>query len=134
MHFTISLYKKQVNFKGLWYKDFKKKKIRETFDFENNGLKALFNIHEDILYGEEKKLNDIRHALTHRSLKIKLYPKEDENDAMTEEELLEAVIKISKIVRNAIIYLLYFVDTIESEKQTDNSMVLFASEIPNDLK
>ena len=84
--------------------------------------------------GEEKKLNEIRNALTHRSLKIKFYPKEDENDEMTEKELYEAVIRISKIVRNAIIYLLYFVDIIESEKQTDDSVVLFATEIPNDLK
>lgn len=133
-YLDLNIDKNQVNFKNVWYKNFKKKKIRDDLDFDNNGLKALFNIHEDILYGEEKKLYDIRNALTHRSLKIKFYPKEDENDAMTEKELFEAVIKISKLVRNAIIYLLYFVDYIESKKQTDNSIKLFVTEVPDDLK
>ena len=78
-------------------------------DLNNNGLKALFDIHEDILYGDEKKLNKIRNTLTHRVLKIKLFSVDEEKDTLTEEELFNRTVDLAKIVRNAIIYLMAMV-------------------------
>lgn len=124
----------QIDFKKFWYVDFEEKDLRKELDFNNNGLKALFDIHEDILYGDEKKLNKIRNTLTHRVLKIKLFSVDEEKDALTEEELFNRTIDLAKIVRNAIIYLMAMVDIEESKKDDSDSVPMFAYEVPNDLK
>lgn len=133
-YFELGIEPWQIDFKKFWYVNFKEKVLREELDFDNNGLKALFDIHEDILYGDEKKLNKIRNTLTHRVLKIKLFSLDEEKDALTEEELFNRTIDLAKIVRNAIIYLMAMVDIEESKKDDSNSVPMFAYEVPNDLK
>lgn len=133
-YFELGIEPWQIDFKKFWYVNFKEKVLREELDFDNNGLKALFDIHEDILYGDEKKLNKIRNTLTHRVLKIKLFSFDEEKDALTEEELFNRTIDLAKIVRNAIIYLMAMVDIEESKKDDSNSVPMFAYEVPNDLK
>lgn len=133
-YFELVIEPWQIDFKKFWYVNFKEKVLREELDFDNNGLKALFDIHEDILYGDEKKLNKIRNTLTHRVLKIKLFSFDEEKDALTEEELFNRTIDLAKIVRNAIIYLMAMVDIEESKKDDSNSVPMFAYEVPNDLK
>lgn len=126
----LGINQKQIDFKRIWYT---KKHLREDLDFNNKGLKALFDIHEDILHGDEKRFSDIRNALTHRVLKIKLVS-DDEKEIMTEEELYNATIDLAKLVRNGIIYLMAMVDIEESKKDHLNSFPMFAKEIPNELK
>lgn len=133
-YFELGIEPWQIDFKKFWYVNFKKRNLREELDFNNNGLKALFDIHEDILYGDEKKLNKIRNTLTHRVLKIKLFSVDDEKDALTEDELFNRTVDLAKIVRNAIIYLMAMVDIEESKKDDSDSVPMFAYEVPNDLK
>lgn len=132
-YYDLGIDQRQIDFKKLWYSDFKKKCSREDLNLNNNGLKALFDIHEDILYGDEKKFSDIRNALTHRVLQIK-FLSDDEKDVMTEEELYNTTIELAKLVRNGIIYLMTMIDIEESKKDHSNSFPMFAKEIPNDLK
>ena len=132
-YYELGIDKRQIDFKRMWYTNFKKKCLREDLDFNNAGLKALFDIHEDILYGDEKKFSNIRNALTHRILKIKLVST-DEKEVMTEEELFNETIDLAKLVRNGIIYLMAMVDIEESKKDHVNSFPMFAKEIPNELK
>lgn len=132
-YFDLGVEPWKIDFKKFWYNNFKKKILRKELDFNNNGLKALFDIHEDILYGDEKKLNKIRNTITHRVLKIKLFSV-DEEDTLTEEELFNRTIDLAKIVRNAIIYLMAMIDIEESKKDGSNSVPMFAYEVPNDVK
>lgn len=133
-YFDLGIEPWQIDFKKFWYDDFKKKILREELDLNNNGLKALFDIHGDILYGDEKKLNKIRNTLTHRVLKIKLFSVDEEKDTLTEEELFNRTVDLAKIVRNAIIYLMVMVDIEESKKDDSDSVPMFAHEVPNYLK
>ena len=129
-YYDLGINQKQIDFKRIWYT---KKRLREDLDFDNNGLKALFDIHEDILYGDEKKFSDIRNTLTHRVLKIKLIS-DDKKEVMTEEELYNMTIELAKLVRNGIIYLMAMLDIEESKKDYLDSFPMFAKEIPNNLK
>ena len=132
-YYNLGIDQIQIDFKKIWYSNFKKKDLREDLNFDNHGLKALFDIHEDILYGEENKFNKIRNALTHRVLKIKLFS-DDEKEVMTEEKLYNTTIELAKLVRNGIIYLMAMIDIDESKKDYLNSFPMIAKEIPNDLK
>lgn len=123
-----------INFKKIWYSNFDEKIPLTKLNFNNIGLKALFDIHEDILYGDENKFNKIRNSLTHRVLKIKLFSDDEDNDVLTEQELFNATIDLAKIVRNVIIYLMAMVDIEELKKDNLNSFPMFAHEITNDEK
>lgn len=133
-YFTLGINKKQINFKVIWYDNYNKKKLRKNLNFNNKGLKALFDIHEDIIYGEEKKFYKIRNTLTHRVLKIKSEIIGDEKDTMSEEDLFNVTIDLAKLVKNAIIYLMAMVDIEESKKDTFNSFPMFAIAVPNEDK
>ena len=86
-------------------------------DFDNDGLTALLDINEDLRWGKENELTEPRNALTHRFLKVKLFSI-NEGD-IDERDLYEKTLRLAKIVRNAIIYLMRLVDYEESKKHSD---------------
>ena len=131
-YFSLGLKPWQISFKNIWYE--KRGILRKKLDFSNNGLKALFDINEDILYGDEKKFNKIRNTLTHRVLKIKSFVVDEEKDVLTEEEFVNETINLARMVRNAIIYLMAMVDIEESKKDHLNAVPIFAHEVPNECK
>lgn len=110
---------KRVDFNNVWYENGDKskqkihKRIMETKNFDIN---ALFNISLDLSNCiEYKELREIRHTLTHRYLNI-YWMGEDSIENMSKEYLLENTIKITKVVKNSIIYLMSFIYTEEEKK------------------
>lgn len=110
---------KRVDFNNIWYENGDKskqkihKRIMETKNFDINALFNIsLNLSNDIEY---KELREIRHTLTHRYLNIH-WMGEDSIENMSKEYLLEKTIKITKVVKNSIIYLMSFIDTEEDKK------------------
>ncbi|MGL6184787.1 MAG: LA2681 family HEPN domain-containing protein [Clostridium chrysemydis] len=126
-YLSLGKSEKHIDFNRIWASKNNKNKINELILKSNNiNLNALFSLSVDLKNGELKYLNDIRNALTHRFLNIKLFKNEDLEE-LDEEELLSYTIQISQIVRSAIIYLLAFVDDVESIKSKNSKGVI---EIP----
>lgn len=130
----------QIDFRRIWYEKGNKRIINEKIkNTKNLSLNALFKIHKD-LEGPYKILKDIRNGITHRFIKIQMFCETENDRIMTEETLLKHTLQLTKIVRNAIIYLLQFVNTEEAKKtkemKSSNILTgtLFAKDIPDNLK
>ena len=110
---------RHIDFNNVWYEngDKSKQKIhKRIIETKNFDINALFNISLDLSNDiEYKELREIRHTLTHRYLNI-YWMGEDSIENMSKEYLLESTIKITKVVKNSIIYLMSFID-IEEEKK-----------------
>jgi tetratricopeptide (TPR) repeat protein len=129
----------EIHFSKIWYSDFGKKiiqkKIQET---KNYSLNAIFDIHRDLEKGGQcYNLRKTRNALTHRFIKVRMLKRSEDAENMTEDMLVNSTLKLAKIVRNSIIYLLQFID-IEETKKVKNSkgpiLHRFAIDVPDDLK
>lgn len=117
----LGIRERGINFKSIWYSECNDNTIRfRDLDFDNDGLTALLDINEDLLWGKENELTEPRNALTHRFLKVKSFSIND--DDLDERELYEKTLKLAKIVRNAIIYLMRVVDCEESKKHSDATL------------
>ena len=100
-------------------------------------MNALYDIHKDLDYGTWKIKKDVRNALTHRFVKIKICPEKESDRIMSEETLVKQTLELAKIVRNSLIYLLQFVNVEEEKKSAKNqglTLPMTASEIPFELK
>ncbi len=129
---------KNVYFSDVWYKELRSENgvHEKILNTKNYFLNALYNIHGDIEKGPTKKLKGIRHRLTHGFLRI-YWMAGTEDKKMTERSLYEDTLSLSKIVRNAVIYLLKFVHIEETNKEKiDNrvSIQMPLMEIPDRLK
>jgi len=128
-----------IDFNSIWYEnsDRKREKIHNKILETNNfNLNALFNIYLDLNNGRYEELVEIRHALTHRFLDV-YWMGDNSIQSMSEEYLVEQTIRIAKVVRNAIIYLLSFVDLEESKKEKNTKEkigIMNAFNIPDELK
>lgn len=113
--------KTSISFKKIWYLKCKNNKlVLRNLDFDNDGLTALLDINEDLRWGIEKELTEPQNALTHRFLKVKSFSINDGD--LDERDLYEKTLKLVKIVRNAIIYLMRLVDYEESKKNSDATL------------
>ncbi|HEC88252.1 MAG TPA: tetratricopeptide repeat protein [Thermoplasmata archaeon] len=132
----------EIDFRKIWYSNRGKKenkKVRKKIEEKKNlSLNALFNIHLDFEDGGTyENLRRTRNALTHRFVNIKLFQTMEDSENMKEETLVKKTIELAKIVRNAILYLLYFVYIEESRKKKqigENVGVITPPKIPDDLK
>lgn len=134
---NLGMKKNDINFMKIWY-DKESKDIPENIKTTNNpSLNAIFRIYEDFKpKGHYRELKDIRNALTHRFIRVKAFGELNDGD-MLEEQLIEYTLELAKIVRNAIIYLLCFVNSEESKKKKEIAGpigTLIADEIPDELK
>ena len=113
-----------IKFHTIWYSDRKTKKVRKKIkDTRSHCLNALFDIHKEFEKdGPYEKLRNTRNALTHRFVNIRMF-QEDEED-MTEDTFIEQTLELARIVRNAIIYLLQFVNIEENRKEAKTEGIL----------
>jgi len=136
-YLELGIPEREINFRQVWCPKKTKiirKKIEETKNFS---LNALFDIYRDFENGPYKKLREIRHALTHRFVNVRMFRKLENEENMTEDTLVRRTLELARIVRSAIIYLLYFVYVEESKKEAKIKGTLapiFAQELPDDLR
>jgi len=137
-YLELGIHERHINFRRIWYSNWKTKMIRKKIeDTKNLSLNALFDIHRDFENGPYKKLREIRHALTHRFVNIRMFQELEDEKNMTEETFVRRTLELARIVRSAIIYLLYFVYDEEKKKEAKTKGILvpiLAQELPDDLK
>jgi tetratricopeptide (TPR) repeat protein len=138
-YLKVGLNEKDVSFSRIWYKDNADKEneiVRdEIVKTGNYQLNALYEIHKEIKDGKYQKLKRMRHSLTHRFLNVNMFGNEKE-DKLSEEMLVERTIELLRLVRNAVMYLLFFVD-IEERKKEQKAGKLFgniARDMPDEWK
>lgn len=129
---------KNIYFSDVWYKELRSENgvHDKILDTKNIFLNALFNIHGDIEKGPQQKLKGIRHRLTHAFLRI-YWMAGMKDKRMTERGLYDDTLFLSKIVRNAVIYLLKFVYIEETKKENSVNKISIPMplmEIPDKLK
>jgi hypothetical protein len=67
-----------INFSNIWYQDRTRKEIKhKILQTSNASLNALYDIHKDLDFGTWRIKKDVRNALTHRFVKIKVCPKRE---------------------------------------------------------
>jgi tetratricopeptide (TPR) repeat protein len=137
-YLKLGIPEKDVDFRKVWYSDLKTKNIRMPIkDAKSLGLNALFDIHRDFENGPYDVLRRTRNALTHRFVNIRASQDMENEENMTEESLVKKTLQLAKIVRSAIIYLLYFVHWSENEKERKaigSTIPLLAKELPDSLR
>ncbi len=106
-----------VSFARIWYED--KEKLNHFFlTSKNKGLLALFSLYTDLRDRHRFKfLKKIRHALTHRFMRVGQVNEEETAENMSSESLWEQTLELAKLVRSAILYLLIAVDFEEQIKK-----------------
>lgn len=139
-YLNLGVSEKVVSFRRIWYvkNEIKNGIIRDRIvNTKNLSLNALFNLHRDFEDGPNKKLRITRDALTHRFISIRMIQQQQEEEDMTEDELVRRILELARAVRNAVIYLLHFVYVEETKKKARIEgplLRLFAQDVPNDLK
>jgi tetratricopeptide (TPR) repeat protein len=127
-----------VDFRRVWYSDWNTRNIRQAIrDNGNFGLNTLFDIHRDFESGPYATLRKSRNALTHRFLNVREKLEIENEENMTEKSLFEKTLQLGKIVRSAIIYLLFFVYWSEKKKErkTKGQIVsVRVNELPDNSK
>ncbi len=135
-YLELGIPERKIDFRRMWQT--KKKLIRKKIeDTKNFNLNALYDIHRDLEKGPYQKLKKTRHALTHRFVNIRMFEELEDEENMTEDTLVRQTLELARIVRSAIIYLLYFVFVQETKKEVELKGVLspiYAQELPNHLK
>lgn len=119
----------KVNFKNIWDEDL----INIISNSRNCDLYALYDIKKDFDSGFYNNINKIRNSLTHRKLvvfelnkgefkqKKEIININDKNEYIDLPTLEEETIKILKLLKSAIIYLINFVNIEESKKRNKNN-------------
>ncbi|WP_048190769.1 LA2681 family HEPN domain-containing protein [Methanobacterium sp. SMA-27] len=121
-HLNLEIEDTRINFMKIWYSTWnyspKKREINEKIiETQSDGLNALFDIHWDFEEnGSYYNLRKTRNALTHRYVNIKMFCIEESDVEMTPETFLKRTLELAGIVRNAIFYLMYFVNEMERNK------------------
>jgi len=133
-YLSLRVPERQLAFHRIWYSN--KNELRKKIYRSNNlALNALYKIHKDFDDGDYRNLREIRNSLTHRFLKIKKAPLKENIKNITKKTLIAQTVKLSKIVRNAIIYLIYFIDMEERKKESNEKRLsIIAKEIPDEDK
>lgn len=137
-YLKLGVAKNDVNFRKIWYSDREKKVVREFIkNTRNPALNALFDIHRDLENGAYVTLRYSRNALTHRFLNVKAKLEKQNEENMMEETLLKKTTELAKIVRSAIIYMLFFIYLSENVKEKNlkgNVLPLEIKVLPDSLR
>lgn len=137
-YLKLGVAKNDANFRKIWYSDREKKVVREFIkNTRNPALNALFDIHRDLENGAYVTLRYSRNALTHRFLNVKAKLEKQNEENMMEETLLKKTTELAKIVRSAIIYMLFFIYLSENVKEKNlkgNVLPLEIKALPDSLR
>ncbi len=137
-YLELGIPEREINFQRVWYSNWKTKTAcRKIVNTKNFSLSALFDMHRDFEHGPYKKLRKIRNALAHRFINLRMFQELEDEENMTEDTFVRQTLELARLVRSAIIYLLYFVYVEESKKETSAKGILapmFAQELPGNLK
>lgn len=118
-YLKLGINERDVSFGSIWTSKLKNKEVNEKItETLNPSLNALFDIHRGLMKGGPYyELQKTRNALTHRFVNIRPSVKSENEENMTQETLNERTLELAKLVRNAIIYLVYFVFLQENRKE-----------------
>jgi tetratricopeptide (TPR) repeat protein len=137
-YLDLGIHKKRIYFGTIWYSNWKNKIVRKKIeDTKNSSLNALFDIYRDFDVGPYNKLKKTRNALTHRFVNIRRIQKIENEENMKEDTFVKQTIELARIVKSAVIYLLYFVYWEEKKKEAKhkgNKLRLVAQKLPDELK
>lgn len=137
-YLVLKIPDKSVNFGKIWYLNGKNKTINnKILNTRSNRLNALFDLHKEFEDGDCVELKRIRNALTHRFISIRRSTNKGDIESLTEEQFLNRTLELAELTRNAIIYLLSFVDEEEHKKEKNSKkklLLLTAFEVPDHLK
>lgn len=98
-----------------WYKNGVVRE--EIIATENYRLNALFDIFLDFKpRGIHRKLKDTRNALTHRFISVRMMQEKEDATNMTIASLRRSALEIAHVARNAVMYLILFVNEEEQKK------------------
>ena len=116
-YLQLGIPERKIDFRRLWYTkgNLLRNRIKKM---KSLSLNALFDIHRDFENGPYKELRLIRNALTHRFVTVRKSQEVENWENMTEETLVRHTLDLSRVVRNAILYLLHFVYLEEDKKET----------------
>lgn len=121
----------EINFSTIWYTSNRREEVKEDIvKTKSASLNALFDLHKDLDYGVFRSLKDTRNSLTHRFVKIKIKPKIETDREMKEETLINQTLVLTKLVRNAIIYLLQLVQVEELKKLKQTNKLAIPIPVP----
>ncbi|MCK4385999.1 MAG: tetratricopeptide repeat protein, partial [candidate division Zixibacteria bacterium] len=137
-YLELGIPERKIDFQRVWYSNWNTKTIfSKIVNTKNFSLNALFDMHRDFDRGPHKKLRKIRNALTHRFINVRMFQELEDEESMREDTLVKQTLELARLVRSAIIYLLYFVQGEESKKEVKTkgiSAPMFAQEFPDNLK
>ena len=137
-YLELGMPEREINFRRVWYSNWNTKTAcRKIVNTKNFSLNALFDMHRDFEHGPYKKLRKIRNALAHRFINLRMFQELEDEENMTEDTFVRQALELARLVRSAIIYLLYFVYVEESKKEASAKGILppmFAQELPDNLK
>jgi hypothetical protein len=125
-YYKLGLTEDKIYFTSIWQKD---KKIRdEILKSKNISLYALYDIYQDFKSNHYKNIQNIRNALTHRTLVIfdsalTDWDKKDDKNNIGYNTMLNETIALLKLTKSAIIYLVNFVN-IEENKKRSNGLIV----------
>ena len=143
-YLKIALDDRNTSFRTVWYERgltperAKQAKIcTKVIETNNASLNALFDLYRDFDVGHRKHLRLMRHALTHRFMSIREYNWRQDEEGMDEPALLERTLELARLVRNAVVYSLYFIDLEERRRHSTSHELtapLLATDLPDNLK
>lgn len=124
-YYNIGLPENHIYFTTPWQK---KGKIRaEILKSKNISLYALYDIFQDFKSDTNKKIQDIRNALTHRRLVVfdsmlTDWDTKDDKHNIGYDTMLNETIRLLQLTKSAIIYLINFVNIEENKKMKNGLM------------
>ena len=136
-YLKLGISEREIDFTRIWYSRNKKTIRAEIAETSNLSLNALFDIHRELDCGEKKELKKTRNTLTHRFINVRVAQDGENEESMTESTLVTRTLEVAELVRNAVMYLLHFVNVEETKKHTKTKgspLPLLAQAIPDKLK
>lgn len=119
-YYKLGLPEDKIYFTTIWQKDGVMR--NELLESKNISLYALYDIYQDFKSNEYLKIQNIRNAATHRRLAIydstlTDWDTKDDKHNIGYETMLSETIKLFKLTKAAIIYLINFVNLEEERKR-----------------
>jgi hypothetical protein len=133
-YYKLGLPEDKIYFTTIWQKNGVMR--QELLDSKNISLYALYDIYQDFKSNEYVKIQNIRNAAMHRRLVVfdsvlTDWDKKDDKHNIGYETMLSETIKLFRLTKSAIIYLINFVNLEEGRKKPGEGK--FIPEVPVDI-